>query len=140
VSKYGFVYVLSNPSFPGVYKVGCTERSPQQRADELSKGTGVPTEFSVIAYIECAKFQWVERDIHVRLAEYRVNRGREFFTAPLELIARLMFFHPENISWVDRMCRENIEANVWLLNDPYKDEEAYLDFDECTRIANAGGM
>lgn len=140
MSKYGFVYVLYNPSFPDVFKVGCTERSPQQRAEELSKGTGVPTEFIVLAYIECARFEWVERDIHVRLADYRVNRGREFFRAPLELIARHMFFHLENISWVDRMCRENIGVNVWMLDDPYQTEEVRLDFDERTRIANAGGM
>lgn len=140
MSKYGFVYVLMNPSFPDVYKIGSTERSPQQRADELSKSTGVPTEFTVVAYIECAGFQFVEREIHARLSDYRVNRGREFFKAPLELIARHMFFHRENISWVDRICRENIGTNVWFLNDPYKSEYIPLDFDECTRIANAGGM
>jgi hypothetical protein len=140
VSKYGFVYAMGNQSFPSVYKIGCTERSPQQRADELSAATGVPTEYYVIAYIECAAFQAVERQIHERLGEYRVNPGREFFEAPLELIARLMFFHPENISWVDRMCRESIGAHVWMLEDPYMDKATRARNAEWTAIANAGGM
>ncbi|MDC0850100.1 GIY-YIG nuclease family protein [Pseudomonas aeruginosa] len=44
MSGYGFVYVLTSPAMPGLYKVGATTRSPRQRAEELSRGTGVPHE------------------------------------------------------------------------------------------------
>ena len=35
----GYVYVLSNESMPGIYKVGMTGRSVEERAKELSKMT-----------------------------------------------------------------------------------------------------
>lgn len=119
MARYGFVYCLMNESFPDLYKIGCTERSPQQRADELSNGTGVPSPYYVLAYIECENHQAVEREIHRHLAAYRPNGSREFFAAPLELIAALMFNHPANISWVDRCMRENIGCGAWALDDPY---------------------
>lgn len=37
----GLVYVLINPSMEGLIKVGKTTRNPKERADELSKVTGV---------------------------------------------------------------------------------------------------
>lgn len=120
MSRYGFVYCLANDSFPGLYKIGCTERSPQQRADDLSRSTGVPSEFIVLGYIECDNFQIVERDIHRRLEAYRPNGRREFFAAPLDLIAAHLFCHPESISFVDRCLREQIGINAWELPDPYQ--------------------
>lgn len=121
MNKYGFVYALMNESFPGLYKIGCTERSPQQRADELSGSTGVPSEYYVLAYIECENPQVVETDIHRRLARYRPNGSREFFNAPLEEIAALLFFHPENIGYMDRCLGEQMTGvRAWELDDPYR--------------------
>lgn len=79
MSAYGFVYVLSNPAMPGIYKVGMTTRSPSQRAAELSNSTGVPAEFSIVYYAEVADPAAVESAVHDRLAGYRVNPCREFF-------------------------------------------------------------
>lgn len=75
----GFVYLLGNEWMPSVYKVGCTERAPHLRAAELSDATGVPGPFKVLCYIEVESFQTVERELHERLTEYRINSGREFF-------------------------------------------------------------
>jgi hypothetical protein len=38
----GFVYLLSNPSMPGLLKIGYTERDVTERAAEISAATGVP--------------------------------------------------------------------------------------------------
>jgi hypothetical protein len=122
MSKYGFVYCLLSHSLPDLYKIGCTERSPTQRAEELSHGTGVPSEYYVVAYIECAGFQTVERDIHRRLDQYRPNGNREFFRAPLDEIAAHMFHHPASLGWVDRIMYENIGVKPWQLADPYRPE------------------
>lgn len=74
----GYVYVLANPSMPGVVKVGMTTRDPQQRARELS-GTGVPTPFKVeVAYWTSAPDR-AERVAHQLLADERLSQGREFF-------------------------------------------------------------
>lgn len=83
MSSYGFVYVLHSCAMPGVYKVGATERSPHQRAEELSRGTGVPAAYEVAYYGEVEKpFVW-EAHVHRELAKYRINADREFFRAPL---------------------------------------------------------
>ena len=43
----GWVYVLLNPSMPEIYKVGMTDRTPEERA-RLSASTSVATPFLVI--------------------------------------------------------------------------------------------
>lgn len=75
----GFVYILTNEYMPDVYKVGCTERSPHERASEISKGTGVPAPFEVLCYIEIDNFQNVERELHAWLKQFRISEAREFF-------------------------------------------------------------
>jgi hypothetical protein len=120
MSQYGFVYCLENYSFPGLYKIGCTERSPTRRAQELSSTTGVPSEFFVAAYAECDNYQQVEREIHWRLNQYRKNSQREFFNAPLALIGSLLFFHPETVGFVDRNIEPTIRQSICSLPDPYE--------------------
>ena len=44
----GYVYVLSNPAMPGLYKIGST-RDLTSRLKDLSNGTGVPAEFEIEA-------------------------------------------------------------------------------------------
>src|SRR5258706_9815760 len=48
VSRSGYIYVLVNPSLPGLVKIGRTEREPEARARELSGATGVPTPFLLV--------------------------------------------------------------------------------------------
>lgn len=83
---YGFVYVLANEAMPNIYKIGCTERSPSKRAEELSNSTSVPTPFFVVCYGEFREFQGVEYQMHQYFADKRVNAGREFFYGPLQQI------------------------------------------------------
>ena len=82
----GYVYVLMNPSMKGLVKIGKSTRTPQQRADELSSTTGVPTPFVVVYdyYFEsCTK---AEQYIHTYLEEkgFRVSGKREFFEIPVK--------------------------------------------------------
>lgn len=78
----GSVYILSNPSMPGLLKIGFTTGSATKRAGALSGVTGVPTEFRV---------EWdlpvlgdphaVEQRTHAILASSR--HGKEFFRTTL---------------------------------------------------------
>ena len=43
-----YVYVLQNPAFPHLLKIGFTTRTPEERAEELSRHSGVPTLFRVV--------------------------------------------------------------------------------------------
>lgn len=74
------IYLLTNPSMPGVVKIGCTERLPEERAAELYT-TGVPTPFELAAYWNVVNKSVIqmERSIHSHLNEFRIHGNREFF-------------------------------------------------------------
>jgi hypothetical protein len=77
----GYIYILTNRSLGNLIKIGKTTRSPRERVDELSAGTGIPTPFVLAfdAYVEdCSK---AEEYVHSRLERdgYRVASNREFF-------------------------------------------------------------
>jgi DNA segregation ATPase FtsK/SpoIIIE-like protein len=74
-----FIYILENPSMPGLVKIGRTERSVSERLTELSSHTGVPTGFSVVKEFAVTNSVEAERIIHERLSVYRVAANREFF-------------------------------------------------------------
>lgn len=122
MEKYGFVYCLMNGDMPNLFKIGCTSKSPQNRADELSKATGVPSEFHVVCYIEVENFNKVEQLFHKKLEDYRSNNRREFFSVELEKIVSLFFYYPDGISWVDRLASENMGCRPWELQNPFKEQ------------------
>lgn len=77
--EWGYVYVLANPSMPGIVKIGMTTRSPRQRAKELSASTGVPSPFVITFSRRVWNPRRVEALTHQALAIKRLNRRREFF-------------------------------------------------------------
>jgi hypothetical protein len=86
----GTVYILSNPSMPGLLKIGWTDRNPADRVAELSASTGVPTAFVLEFHTSLDDAQSAERKIHMRFGEQRVNGSREFFSVSLtEVVAEL---------------------------------------------------
>lgn len=80
-SNHGYVYILSNPSMPGLLKIGMTRFDPNRRVQELSSATGVPTQFQLIYYREFHNCVAAELEIHSILAAkgMRYNDQREFF-------------------------------------------------------------
>ncbi len=83
----GYIYVMRSASDRGdVYKIGLTQRLPEVRASEVSRGTGVPTSYLVVEDWEVADCVLAERIIHQELKDYRINEKREFFCAPYKLL------------------------------------------------------
>lgn len=79
-SSTGCIYILENDEMPGLYKVGWTERSADERAKELS-GTGLPTPYKV-AYSKSTNLTAeIEKTIHKNLDYCRLRSNREFFKA-----------------------------------------------------------
>jgi hypothetical protein len=123
---HGFVYCIDNYlAMPGLYKIGHTHKSPHQRAEELST-TGVPHPFTVVGYIDIENPDVWERRFHKYLEEYRCNTRREFFKAPMSVIAPLFLFNEYKNGLVDidfypalyvetRSTEE--PANPYLTND-----------------------
>lgn len=75
----GYVYILTNPAYAGLVKIGHTARDPQTRAAELSAGTGVPARFVVAWSHAVTDHEMLEGIVHGRLARCRANDNREFF-------------------------------------------------------------
>lgn len=84
----GYLYVLSNEKMPGVYKVGRTINCPNSRAKEIFS-TGTPVPFDVAKSYPVANVVDAERNVHMRLNEYRTHPRREFFEAPIITISAI---------------------------------------------------
>lgn len=97
----GYVYVLSNPSMPGVLKIGKTTRDVNARANELYQ-TGVPTPFKVEHHVYAPDCDHLEAAVHHHLAKDRPDPAREFFSTPLEAAIEL----------IEDQLREQVEE--WL--------------------------
>ena len=82
----GYVYVLMNPSMKGLVKIGKSTRNPQERANELSSTTGVPTPFLVVYEYYFESCTEAEKYVHTYLEEegFRVSQNREFFEIPVK--------------------------------------------------------
>ena len=74
-----WVYVLKNSSMPGLYKVGYTKLTPDERAKQLSNATGVPVPYEVAWAYRCFNGELLESEVHHAMKPYRVNNQREFF-------------------------------------------------------------
>ncbi len=81
MAKKGFVYVLLNPAFPNLVKIGLTTRTSEERAVEL-RGTGVPSHFIVLYDELVTDCEEVERRLHAIFDGYRHADDREFFHVP----------------------------------------------------------
>lgn len=74
----GFVYVMNNPTMPGIVKIGRTTGCCNKRAEQLYN-TSVPVKFSVIYTCETNDCVYLEKMVHERLDQDRVSNDREYF-------------------------------------------------------------
>lgn len=87
----GYIYILINDSFNGLIKIGKTTVNVEERAKQLSKGSGVPTPFRVAYQLFVNNCDVTEKKIHDELNDYRVNPNREFFKYPLHKAIELIY-------------------------------------------------
>ncbi|MCQ2607563.1 MAG: GIY-YIG nuclease family protein [Bacteroidales bacterium] len=82
-SNRGYVYVLSNPSFPAKFlKIG-QSHSVTQRRKSLSN-TSVPFPFVIELILEVDNYVAVEKVIHSMLSLQRVVQKKEFFAVSMK--------------------------------------------------------
>jgi hypothetical protein len=115
MSKHGFVYVLGNAAMPGLYKIGFTTNSPFQRAEELSRATGVPSSFQVICFAAFYRPEFFENLMHKQFANERVP-GKEFFRAPIADI----FAHLKDLDCAQCFC--DVESDPWVWDEERSSE------------------
>ena len=76
-----WVYVLTNPTMPGLCKIGFTKNKPSERVKQINAGTGVAMDFVVEWAFPCFNAHDVEKQVHKYLEDngFRVNKNKEFF-------------------------------------------------------------
>ena len=124
-TKQGYVYILINPSLKGLLKVGQTKKDPEERAKEISQGTGVPTPYIVAYKEDFNDCELAEKMIHIMLEEegYRINKNREFFEAEItDIIRKIMIvkehlLSDENINNYDNVDDIEFTENEDLFSD-----------------------
>ena len=79
-----WVYILSNESQPGMYKIGYTSHEDvDQRVKQLSKSTSVATPFYLEWAFRCFNAERLEGEVHKKLQGHRISKDREFFAISL---------------------------------------------------------
>jgi hypothetical protein len=73
-----YLYLLSNPSMPGLLKIGMTTVHPDDRMQQLFS-TGVPEQFVLEYCVMVPDAALAERQSHTALMSYRFRNNREFF-------------------------------------------------------------
>ena len=79
-----WVYILSNESQPGMYKIGYTSHeNVDKRVKQLSRSTSVATPFKLEWAFRCFNAERLEGEVHQALSGHRISKDREFFAISL---------------------------------------------------------
>ena len=81
-----WVYVLTNPTMPGLCKIGFTKNKPSERVKQINSATGVALNFVVEWALPCFNAHDVEQQVHKYLEDngFRVNKHKEFFNVSID--------------------------------------------------------
>lgn len=108
--EVGFVYVISNPTMPGVVKIGVTQSSPSKRAAELVS-TGVPEKFRVDYFCVVYQPYAVESAVHAVLAKQR-RRGEWFSITTYEAVGAI---RDAGVKILDEAWNEELQQELEFL-------------------------
>ncbi|MGY2992887.1 hypothetical protein ACVWWD_001694 [Mesorhizobium sp. URHB0026] len=117
----GSVYILSNPSMPGLLKVGFTTGAVSKRASELSGVTSIPTGFRIEWTLPITGDpRAVEQRAHAHLAPNR--HGKEFFKVSLDAakaacIQSFAELYPDRAASMDEAFAKRAEAEGQRRNE-----------------------
>lgn len=88
----GYIYCFSNPSMPGILKVGMTERTPEARLSEANASDTwrPPTPYKIEFAKKVSDASGKEKTLHTLLEQYteRINPRREFFRVSPEEVRK----------------------------------------------------
>lgn len=81
VQKPHYVYILLNPSVPGICKIGYTTTTVYDRTRQINAATGVITPWYPVFAYKCPSGPMLEHDVHhhLEMLGVRVNPNREGF-------------------------------------------------------------
>jgi len=87
-----YIYILTNPSIPGIVKIGYTTRNVYERLKEINSAPGVIIPWEIRWSYKCPNGRMLEEEIHSHLQELglRPNKRREGFTIDVNDAIRLI--------------------------------------------------
>lgn len=105
----GYLYCFSNPSMPGILKVGMTLRTPEDRLAEANRPDTFkpPTNYRLEFAKRVSDPRAKEATLHGLLGSFaiQVNKNREFFRVPVNEVRR--FFNlMDGLWWEDTELEE----------------------------------
>ena len=126
--KLGWVYVARNNMHrDDVYKVGYTEKTPEQRVASLNTEQRNRTSqigfFSLMYAVAVLDAQGCEQALFTRVERVLESERKEFINAPLELIVgELLHIQKADNAKVQatRVCVNCKEPLVWLESMPFE--------------------
>jgi hypothetical protein len=76
-----YIYVLVNPSIPGICKIGYTTTTVYDRTKQINSATGVIAPWYPVFTYKCPNGHMLEQEIHTYLEDIgvRINPNREGF-------------------------------------------------------------
>ena len=124
----GHIYCFSNPSMPGILKVGMTERTPEIRLIEANSSDTwkPPTPYKIVFAKKVLNPKQKETTLHTILSQYteRINPRREFFRVSQEEVKTLF---------------DLIDGELWVENIPEEEEEEDEDEEEVSTYVSKKG-
>lgn len=100
---------MSNPSMPGLVKIGYTGDSLEQRLSGLYT-TGLATPFRLECCIRVATPDKCEAVVHAKLQEHRLDRKREFFRISVLDAARAVLDTAAQMGFADSNGEASLPA------------------------------
>ena len=92
-SSSGWLYCFQNPCMPGIYKIGMTTRTPEERLADAN-GTETwrpPMPYEIVFTKRVDRVREIERTVHSLLEELgmRIHPRREFFRVSLSIVEKI---------------------------------------------------
>ena len=127
----GIVYVLTNPSMPGLVKIGKTTRETvSARLNELYS-TGVPVPFECTYAGRVNDVSKVEQAFHQAFGPYRLNLKREFFEIePEQAVSLLELMSAEDLTPVLQSEADSIDTESKDASEKLKSRRPRFNFEE----------
>ena len=136
----GYIYCITNPSMPGVVKIGMTRRMPEERLADANRDTWNHTKFQLAFAKKVQDPEQKERAIHKILEQHgqRKSTSREFFTISVELTK--MYFDLIEGDFLEKSPQKSSEKDVQQVQPksiPKKKERKPRKKDTVAQVAHA---
>lgn len=100
--KSGFVYILTNDSFPNLVKIGMTTQdNVEKRVRQMS--TGVPTPFKIVYTARVNKPAEIEKALHNHFTNSRFAKNREWFAVSVSDIQHKIWEFDATVRYKDNL-------------------------------------